>query len=312
MEDKGFVPRLERLLVAVDDSKNARLASRLAGLIAGMRSIPITVVHLKQNGKNGNGRKKEPEKKLAIEEEAVQERTQRSEKRVTQAAAQIKMRQKSDEKIDTPVPVTTVEQDKPAPELIADEAKKGYDMMVIGVEKIGSGRKFHNQVTELAENFDGALVVVDARVEGTEIPVSKLELLVPINGTEPARRAAEVAITMARATRSTITALYVAQRGVMGAKRPRRTVKVRRQEEEILKDVAKLAASYGVEVRTAVHANVAPENAILKEAAKRRYDFLVLGVSRRPGDTLFFGETAATMLEKAKSSLVFVATGREP
>ena len=36
-EAKGFVPNLERLLVAVDDSPNGKFAARLAGLIAGPR-----------------------------------------------------------------------------------------------------------------------------------------------------------------------------------------------------------------------------------------------------------------------------------
>ena len=37
--------------------------------------------------------------------------------------------------------------------------------------------------------------------------------------------------------------------------------------------------------------------AILKEAKRRGYDLIVLGVSRRPGDTLFFGNTALAVLE---------------
>ena len=35
MEARGFVPNLERLLLAVDDSANGKFASRVAGLIAG-------------------------------------------------------------------------------------------------------------------------------------------------------------------------------------------------------------------------------------------------------------------------------------
>jgi nucleotide-binding universal stress UspA family protein len=33
-----------------------------------------------------------------------------------------------------------------------------------------------------------------------------------------------------------------------------------------------------------------------------------MGVGRRPGDKLFFGDTAAALLEKSKSSLLFVAS----
>jgi len=33
-----------------------------------------------------------------------------------------------------------------------------------------------------------------------------------------------------------------------------------------------------------------------------------MGVSRRPGDKLFFGETAAAVLDKSPASILFVAT----
>ena len=44
VETRGFVPQLERLLVAVDDSVNGAFAARLAGLIAGTRGMPVTVL----------------------------------------------------------------------------------------------------------------------------------------------------------------------------------------------------------------------------------------------------------------------------
>ncbi len=38
------------------------------------------------------------------------------------------------------------------------------------------------------------------------------------------------------------------------------------------------------------------------------YDLLVMGVSPRPGDQLFFGEVSADLLERSPCSLVFVAS----
>src|SRR5665647_3259957 len=46
MEAKGFVPNLERILIAVDDSPNGKFASRLAGMLAGTRGMPTTVLHI--------------------------------------------------------------------------------------------------------------------------------------------------------------------------------------------------------------------------------------------------------------------------
>jgi Kef-type K+ transport system membrane component KefB len=45
-EARGFVSNLERLLLAVDQSPNGESAARLAGLLAGTRGIPITVLPL--------------------------------------------------------------------------------------------------------------------------------------------------------------------------------------------------------------------------------------------------------------------------
>src|SRR6516164_2912189 len=45
-EAKGFITNVERLLVAVDNSPNGKLALHLAGLIAGSRGITTTILHL--------------------------------------------------------------------------------------------------------------------------------------------------------------------------------------------------------------------------------------------------------------------------
>src|SRR6202030_921471 len=45
-EAQGFIANVERLLVAVDGSPSGRFASRLAGLLAGSRRIPTTVLHV--------------------------------------------------------------------------------------------------------------------------------------------------------------------------------------------------------------------------------------------------------------------------
>ena len=96
-----------------------------------------------------------------------------------------------------------------------------------------------------------------------------------------------------------MTALYVAPGG---------RKRSRRYEEAILKDISKLAESYDLDLRTAVRANVAAEEAILRELSRRQYNLVVVGAGRRPGDKLFFGDTAAALLEKSERSLLFVAS----
>ncbi len=51
----------------------------------------------------------------------------------------------------------------------------------------------------------------------------------------------------------------------------------------------------------------APDAAILRKS-KPGYVLTQLGVSRRPGDTLFFGNTAAAVLDRSEKSNLFVAS----
>ena len=82
----------------------------------------------------------------------------------------------------------------------------------------------------------------------------------------------------------------------------------RRSEEAVLKDIAELADRYDVNIRTAMQVDVAADEAILKEAKRRGFDLIVLGVSRRPGDTLFFGNTALAVLDNSDIPVLFVAS----
>ena len=345
-EAKGFVANLERLLVAVDDSPNGKFASRVAGMLAGTHGMPATVLHIKDTDKieakkpnktasqskpdsasskrktatraaerSADDRKSEPEKendeksaknKKTEVDKAQEKKAEKAGETVRDAAKLIKSKQTEEEKVDGQVEVTTIAHHAPDADVIAQEAKKGYDLMIIGLEKTSHrGKDFHAGVTALAHGFEGPLAITAARVDLEEKPEGKLSILVPVNGTEPSRRAAEVAITIARATKAPLTVLYVAARG---SAKSRRGVRTRQQEEAILKDVVAIADGYNMSVRTAVLTDTAADKAILGEVERRRCNLIVMGVGRRPGEKLFFGETASSLLEDAKCSLLFLAS----
>src|SRR5207247_6173854 len=70
-EARGFVSKMERLLIAVDESANGKFASRLAGLIAGSRGMPTTVIHV-QNPAASSGKPPEELSGERVVEEAAQ------------------------------------------------------------------------------------------------------------------------------------------------------------------------------------------------------------------------------------------------
>jgi Kef-type K+ transport system membrane component KefB/nucleotide-binding universal stress UspA family protein len=336
-EAKGFVSNLERLLIAVDDSPNGKFASRVAGILAGTHGMPTTVLHIKDAAKiedkkldenpalaeNPKVTAKGADKRVDTKKSAKTDDDQTPAKEpkpgkvdekkavhagetVKQAAELIKSTQKADEKVDTPVEVTTIIHEAPGPDVIAAEAEKGYDLMIIGVEKTAHrGKDFHDSVSGLAKGFAGPLAITAVRGDLAAKPTGKLSILVPVNGTEPSRRAAEVAITIARANKASLTVLYATTGGDSKARRGLRT---RRNEEAILKDIVAIADGYNMSVRTAVLASNSADEAILTEAARRKNNLIVMGVARRPGEKLFFGDTAAALLENADCSLLFVAS----
>ena len=328
LEARGFVPNLERLLIAVDDSPNGQFASRVAGVLAGAHGMPTTVLHIpdpskiestmpdnskktdlppdkKDEESKGNARKAEKaEKKI----ERTEGKAEKAGDTVQQAAAEIKGQQKSEEIIDAPVEVTTIVHEQPSPATIAEEAKKGYDAFIIGLETTSKrSADFDSGVANLAKGFGGPLIIAATRDDLQKNPSSKLSVLVPVNGTEPSRRAAEVAITLARATKAPVTVLYVAVR-TASRRGMRRGIRNRRNEEAILKDIVAIADGYNMSIRTAVVAEPAADEAILREIERRSHNLVVMGVGRRPGERLFFGDTAAALLEKSERSLLFVAS----
>jgi Kef-type K+ transport system membrane component KefB/nucleotide-binding universal stress UspA family protein len=299
-EAKGFVANLERLLIAVDESANGRFASRLAGLIAGVRGIPASVLHLAAQGftdshpKNNDGSAEAMVKASADLTAKVEE-------------AELKMRP-------TKVEVTTLAKHEATEAAVAAQAQKGYDLLVIGLDRpVGEEGGFRPEVERAAGSFEGAFAVVIGRGRHIEDPKnSPVSILLPVSGTLASRRAAEVAVTIARADKTSITALYVA-----GSARdvPRSSQRYWRavsptppEEEAILKDVVDLADRYHIPVRTAVRAEIPPHLAIKQMVQRGGHDLVVMGVNRRPGDALFFGKTATKTLAKVKASVLLISS----
>jgi Kef-type K+ transport system membrane component KefB len=292
IEAEAFVPNLERLLLAVDESPNGRFAASLAGMMAARKGLPLTVLPLRMNRKEDTA-----------DADAVAAWQQRTEE-VVRAAARLGR----DDDAAPSFSVTVRAPELPLREAIANEARKGYDLLLVGTANTRSeSGGFHREVTRIAAAFEGPLALVVGR-EAHREQSAPAKILVPVAGTEVSRRAAEVAISIARACGSPLTVLYVAGTpGTPGTRRSgRHAGRARREEQAIMQDIVDLARHYDVQADDAMHSDVAPAQAILIEA--KRHDLIVIGVNRRPGDQLFFGETAAVVLEQAPGPIVFVAS----
>jgi len=308
LDAKGFVTNLERLLVAADDSANGRFAAQLAGIVAGSAGKPTTILDLAAKTKK-NSEKTKGSAATARQSASAKSDGKRSEAAVKRAAeATHSLETQLDEEKPGQVDVITR---RPAegPEAVADEASKGYDLLVVGIADTRDAKGgFSEDLSVITRGFEGPLAVVDTRSRRHE-PVKDRHgrVLIPVNGTDVSRRAVEVGLTLARASDANVTALYVTRAAASPATSSPRRLVMRRNELGVLKDIAALAERYDVPLRNTTRADMAPDEAILREAG-RGYDLVVLGVSRRPGDMLFFGNTAAAVLERSPTSILFVAS----
>jgi Kef-type K+ transport system membrane component KefB/nucleotide-binding universal stress UspA family protein len=296
-EEKGFVSNLERLLLAVDDSPSGRLASRLAGLLAGSRGLPTTVLEWQQAGPPHPDEMAEAREEQKDGKDTVAEAAALARQAETMAAGE------------RPAKVDVVKRAAYATieAAVTAEAAKGYDLLFFGLKGIeAEPTAMTEEVARAAEAFDGPLALVHAR--GEPVEDKPLRILVPVTGTPIARRATEVALALARATNGRVTALYVSPRGRRRGRVTQSLASLIRNEEAILRDVAVTAEQMGVTIRTAMRAGEPAQDAIIRYAHNGRHDLVVMGVNRRPGEALSFGTVPDAVLGAAKRSIVFVAS----
>ena len=128
------------------------------------------------------------------------------------------------------VKVLTRVPEAPPEEAVASEARKGYGLLVVGVERaVGPEGGFHEDVARMASGFQGPLAVAVARgLHADGALDADLRILIPITGTEVSRRGAEVGLALARAANAPAMALHVA--GAAAKKARRRFRETRRGE----------------------------------------------------------------------------------
>jgi len=335
VDQKGFVPKLERLLLAADESGVGRMAARLAGLLAGAHGKPITLLKLSGeeigggasappeadrgtfSGKSDSDRSteghaeqtmskdsspKEMTGALSRIETAADLKSDALAKEVKAGAKKSAARVIADDAEPDPekVHLTARVPVDAASEVVKDEARKGYDLMLIGLEgSVEGDGGYAPKVTTLSAGYEGPLMVLSDSV-GQPPPLSaRSRILVAVNGSPQSRRAAEVAFALARASSAHVHALFVSQTDGRSRTRVR--------EEQVLKDMTQVAERYDVTVSTRISPRAEASATILKEAV-RGYTMVIMGVSARPGEELYFGNTATAVLKDWKGPALMVAT----
>lgn len=299
LEAKGFVANIERVLLAADRGSNALLASRLAGLLAGSRQILTSVLPVHGAAADGSA---------PGHGEAAGEAVRQAAKGSVRKDGDGGEGSGAGEEVHVEVRPASDRAD--SREAVKREARKGFDLLLIGVEDASDAEgAIGAHASDLATGFEGPFAIAVARGGLESAPGSHpLRILVPVDGTATSRRAAEVAVDLASAVRAPITALHVAVEG----ERTRRGLRWRDfgangRANAVLRDVVHIADQYEVEVRPEIVRRRPPAEAIVSMADRGGHTLIVLGVNTRPGDRLYFGPMVEALLAKAPCSLLLVA-----
>ena len=119
-----------------------------------------------------------------------------------------------------------------------------------------------------------------------------------------ARLATEIAVTLAGATKGTLTALHVFDPAADTAMLRGRS---RRFGMSVLVDVHRAGKRGGVQVKGLTAANVRPETEIRRAARGGRFDLVLLGTSLRQGETKFLGPRTSALLRVLRTPVLLIA-----
>ena len=148
------------------------------------------------------------------------------------------------------------------------------------------------------------LLILTGRLLGEALLGLTIEILVPITGSGPSRRAAEVALALAQAASAPITALAIANAGAQSMSEDRHARDV---NAEILREIERLAGYFAVNVRGLIGEGDTHE-AIRKAVGKGHCCLIVFGASRRPGDSLSLGPLPAGLLDQSEHALLLISS----
>ena len=277
------LPKMERALVYADDSPNGRLASRLAGLFAARQKMLTTVLQPK-----------------ATDADSADETTRRA--HLAEAAHTVLAGTDAKPAIEQLV----MERPGDHENAIEREIARGYDIAFVGIDRpiAESQLRFEERLQKLVNAFEGpvAIAINGAGAAGpADVP---LDILLPAAGTQDARLATEIAISLAAATKGNVTALHVfdpqADTAVLRGRG-------RRAGMSVLVDVHRAGKRGGVPVKGLTATNIRPEAEIRRALRGGAFDLVVLGTSLRHGETRFLGPRTAALLRVVRTPMLLIA-----
>ena len=192
--------------------------------------------------------------------------------------------------------------DNPA-EAIADEANRGYDLLVMATDKPAANVDyvFGKIVDDVILNTAARVLVVFEPDEKSEREIKKV--LVPVTGSELSISAGEFGMSLAQSLNAKVTCLCIAESDAheLYSDKTRSGEKIQTNiTQEIEGTLAELGKALDVEFEALlVNSTAHPAQAIILTAQQQGTDLIVLGAEPKLGRSLFLGHTINFILRNA-------------
>ncbi|WP_069129941.1 cation:proton antiporter domain-containing protein [Rhodohalobacter halophilus] len=201
--------------------------------------------------------------------------------------------------------------DKPG-DAILDEAKKDYDLVVLGAtEDVDVKAHLFSPIVDFITRFAPCPTLI---VKAGSVPENwtPQRIMVPTNGSSASRNAAELAFYVAKSdSNKEVLALNV----MMDELRPVQNVKsdIEQSREQFAEDAVgelkKLGEAFGVKTESMVRKGESPEEVIRAIAEENHIDLIVVGTNIRPGtNRLYLGPRVENIIRMAPCPVIVFNT----
>lgn len=195
--------------------------------------------------------------------------------------------------------------------LILDEVRKEYDLLILGAsERSNSSEVLFTPLVDFLIRMAPCptMLVQGKRLHEDWTP---RRVLVPSNGSQASRRAAEVAFALADAeSNEEVLIIQVVEENRSNWTLDARGLLMERQRKVALEGVEKLrelGALHGINTRAEVRVGTEPETVILDVARQKKADLIILGTDIGVGsDRLYLGPRVERILSNAPCPVIVV------
>ena len=299
---RSFIKKIHRVLMPTRGGANVQLAAQLVSHMAHQNPLEVTALYAQSD--------KQPLRKGRQAATVVKETTAEE----AFAAVEDEMQLPTDTMLQT-----KVESGRSKVEVILQEARKSYDLIVLGAtEQRGSNDALFNVlVDKIVQDAPCATMVVKSHLpqpKGESCMISPQPLghiLVPTVGTEYSKNAVEVASTIAAQTKALVTIINVVNfphlEYILYEHRTRNPVlEIAR---DLLEQQAEIGRQLGAEVNIRVLRGSSPAREILNFAQEEGVDLIILGTNiRMVTGRVFFGHGVDTILSKAHCPVAVITS----